>query len=167
MQYKIFAVPALMGTVEEEQLNHFLRTVRVVDVERRFESVGGIAYWCFCVSYLPVSSSVSTIDGHRERKGKPDYKAELSPEVFARFELMRKVRRRMADEASLPPYVIFTDAELAIIASMEEPNADQIARLDGVDKKRAAGYGEVLLSRFLEEDSARKLEMHEKSGASV
>lgn len=148
----MFAVPALAGDVEEERLNHFLRTVRVVDVDRRLEVVGGVAHWCFCVSFLPLAATMPPSGGSRgERKGKPDYKAELSPEVFARFDRMRKVRRRMAEEAVVPPYVIFTDAELAAIASMPQPDARQIAMLDGIDKKRAAGYGETLIARFLQE----------------
>lgn len=162
----MFAVPAIGGEVEENRLNHFLKTVRVVDVDRRLEVVGGVAHWCFCVSFLPFGATTPPSGGSRgEKREKVDYKAKLSPEVFARFEVMRKVRRNIAKEAAVQAYLVFTDAELAEIAALPQLNVAQIAKIDGIGPKRTDRFGELFVSRFLKEFEAPNSSEDEKSGA--
>lgn len=152
MQYKMFAVPAVGGESEEERMNHFLRTVRVVDVSRELVDVQGVAHWCFCVTFLPLMAGTSAPgSGARvERKGKVDYKAELPEAAFRRFDVMRKARRKIAEAECVPAYVVFTDAELAAIARMDRPTAEGLAGLEGVDRKRAATYGARMLDALAE-----------------
>jgi hypothetical protein len=51
MQLKVFAVTAQGGEEAVEEMNKFLRSHRVLSIERRLVEQGG-AYWSFCVEYL-------------------------------------------------------------------------------------------------------------------
>jgi hypothetical protein len=52
MQFKLFSIPATGDAEAEEELNRFLRSHRVVSVEKELVQGGHTAYWCFCVEYL-------------------------------------------------------------------------------------------------------------------
>lgn len=68
MQVKIIAVPAMGGEAMNEQLNVFLRSKKILQVERRLvtPSDGG-AYWSFCIHYTEDYSPV-------KMKERVDYK---------------------------------------------------------------------------------------------
>ena len=45
-------MPLLGGEVMQEELNKFLRSQRVLQVEHRLVQDGGASYWSFCIKYL-------------------------------------------------------------------------------------------------------------------
>ncbi|MCP5535557.1 MAG: hypothetical protein H7A51_04885 [Akkermansiaceae bacterium] len=51
MQYEVFTIPA-GGGEETEELNKFLRSHRVVSVDKHLVTEGGQPRWVFCVEYL-------------------------------------------------------------------------------------------------------------------
>lgn len=50
MQIKLFTMPAFGGEAAEEELNRFLRSHRVLQLERHFVSDQG-GYWALLVEY--------------------------------------------------------------------------------------------------------------------
>ncbi len=51
MPFRVLAVPATDDGTNAEVLNAFLRTVRVVSVERQLVTQGQQTLWSFCVEY--------------------------------------------------------------------------------------------------------------------
>ncbi|MUV37465.1 DNA helicase [Lentibacillus sp. JNUCC-1] len=74
--------------------------------------------------------------------GEEDYHAEL-------FEEMRKLRKTMADEQGVPPYVLFSDATLKEFARYLPETEQEILAIKGVGEKRYAQYGETFLEVIL------------------
>ena len=66
------------------------------------------------------------------------------------FERLRALRLRLAQEAGVPPYVIFHDATLAAMAAARPATAADLLALPGVGEKKLANYGDA----FLEEISS-------------
>jgi ATP-dependent DNA helicase RecQ len=58
------------------------------------------------------------------------------------FERLRALRKRLADENGLPPYVIFHDSTLREMAERMPLDLDQFAALPGVGQAKLARYGE-------------------------
>lgn len=117
MQYKIYTLPIIASETEQEEMNHFIRSHKVADVCKQLVVADGQAYWSFCITYL-LTSQLSTDFSDQSRKQKVDYRLVLDEESFARFTIMRKVRKAMAEEQAIPPYAIFTDAEMAEVAKL-------------------------------------------------
>jgi hypothetical protein len=56
MPYKSFVIPVCHGDWAERELNEFLRTHRVLAVERRWVDRGENSFWAVWVDYLDTPS---------------------------------------------------------------------------------------------------------------
>jgi len=66
------------------------------------------------------------------------------------FEHLRALRKRLADENGLPPYVIFHDSTLREMAEHMPLNLEQFAALPGVGQAKLARYGEPFIAAVRE-----------------
>ncbi len=140
LQYNTFYIPLTDTGEIQSQLNAFLRSHRVLQVERHaFE--GG---WGFCVEWIDGASSSSGGENWRKTP-RIDYKEVLSVDEFERFSLLRERRKKISQEDGVPPYMVMTDAQLAEIAKMENPQISALERIEGVGMARVEKFGERLL----------------------
>ncbi len=99
-QYKTFVLPFVPDEAAEEELNAFLRSHRVIAVERVREAIG----WCFCVEWLEGRPGESPSGRGLRYAEKVDYMKVLDPPTFAVFSKLRARRKEMAREAGLPAF---------------------------------------------------------------
>jgi ATP-dependent DNA helicase RecQ len=71
---------------------------------------------------------------------------EESEQLYQRLQLLRK---RLADEQNVPPYIIFSNASLRFIAQRQPRNRAQFAQISGVGDKKLALYGEIFIKEIL------------------
>jgi ATP-dependent DNA helicase RecQ len=76
----------------------------------------------------------------RRKTGDIPYDPEL-------FENLRALRKRLADQAGVPPFVIFSDTSLAEMAAYLPADTEELRRIHGVGTHKLKRYG----SDFLEE----------------
>jgi ATP-dependent DNA helicase RecQ len=72
--------------------------------------------------------------------------ASLGGEDMTLFEVLRRLRKQLADEQGLPPYVIFHDATLREMAQQRPTTLGEFARIRGIGEAKLSRYGE----RFIE-----------------
>ena len=70
----------------------------------------------------------------RRKIGDFDYDENL-------FNALREVRKRLADLAGVPPFVVFGDATLAEMAARRPVDLDALMQVSGVGRHKAARYG--------------------------
>jgi ATP-dependent DNA helicase RecQ len=58
---------------------------------------------------------------------------------------LRALRKRLADEAGVPPYVIFHDSTLREIAASKPNSLDAFSALPGVGQRKLERYGVAFL----------------------
>ncbi len=148
MQIKIFTLPAIQSDVIEEEANKFLRSHRVMTIDREFCAEHG-GYWTLFITYQEHGGQPGTM---LSRSGKVDYREVLPPEQFARFARFREIRKELAARDAIPAYAVFTDEELSQIAQMEDVTMTAIAAIKGVGK-RAEKYGAAFLNVAQHEES--------------
>lgn len=144
MQEKIFTIPCFEGTEQNEELNRFLRSVKVVGVEKHFYCNGDNAYWTFCVEYV-LAPSIRPV---QERKEKVDYKNVLDATTFEIFSKLRVIRKVIAEDDAVPAYSVFTDAELAEISKLHDLNEKSLKSINGIGEKRLDKYGRRMIEEF-------------------
>ena len=71
---------------------------------------------------------------------------DMSPEVAARFEALRRWRLETARSAELPPYVVFHDRTLAEIARRDPVSVSELATIPGVGPAKLERYGASVLA---------------------
>ncbi len=150
MQIKIFTIPLFENDEMVQEINNFLATHRVVDME---QTCAGERYWTFCIRYVPSGGEGNNNQwkGQAATQKKVDYKTVLSEEEFTRFSALRAIRKKLAEEDGIPAFAVFTDAELASFSKLEELSETALTKVDGVGKQRAKNYGEKLLNIYLEQ----------------
>ncbi|MGM9869948.1 MAG: HRDC domain-containing protein [Sodaliphilus sp.] len=147
MQFKIFTIPLIGSEEAQEQLNLFLRAHRVAEVRKELGLQNDSHFWTFCISYLDDAKNV------KRSTEKIDYKDLLSDEEFKRFSQMRKIRKDLAQSEAIPPFVVFTDAELAEFATHESLTLSLMRKVNGVGEKKLEKYGKYFVNST-EEDEA-------------
>ena len=96
----------------------------------------------------PVEQRIETARPERERRrrapGVPP--AGLSDAEGALFDDLRRVRREIAAEAGMPPYVIFHDATLRAMASERPQSLAALGGVSGVGARKLEAYGAAFLA---------------------
>jgi len=62
------------------------------------------------------------------------------------FERLRDLRRQLAEEKSVPAYVVFGDASLRDMTRRRPSTLSEFLEVHGVGEKKAADYGELFLA---------------------
>ncbi|MEA5464195.1 DNA helicase RecQ [Leptothoe sp. PORK10 BA2] len=68
---------------------------------------------------------------------------QLSADETLLLGQLRSLRKRLADEQSVPPYVVFADASLRQMAQQRPISSDAFAAISGVGKRKLEQYGQV------------------------
>jgi ATP-dependent DNA helicase RecQ len=61
------------------------------------------------------------------------------------FDRLRALRKRLADAAHLPPFVVFSDATLAEMARALPRDAEELLQVNGVGEHKLQKYGDRFL----------------------
>ncbi|MFZ5881773.1 MAG: DNA helicase RecQ, partial [Chloroflexota bacterium] len=81
-----------------------------------------------------------------ERAQKADKKKQTELEYnHALYALLRQKRKEMADEAGVPPYVIFSDRTLTEMAAYYPQSSESLLNISGVGQVKLQRYGDVFL----------------------
>ena len=78
---------------------------------------------------------------------KPDSRASKKPAVYdkALFKRLKHLRKTLAEEHSVPPYVVFSDATLADMAARTPTTVNDFLDVSGVGRTKLERYGEAFL----------------------
>ncbi len=76
----------------------------------------------------------------------------------ALFDLLRELRRRLASERQVPPYIIFNDVTLQQMAYYLPQTRDSLSQISGVGAKKLEDLGETFLSEITTYAQSRNLE---------
>ena len=77
-----------------------------------------------------------------QKKGKKKQEIEYNNALFA---ILRQKRKEMADEAGVPPYVIFSDRTLTEMAAYYPQSSKSLLNIAGVGQAKLGKYGDVFL----------------------
>jgi ATP-dependent DNA helicase RecQ len=84
----------------------------------------------------------------QEREARASQKANKAGLEYnhAMFALLRAKRKELADEAGVPPYVIFSDRTLVEMAAFYPQSRESLLAISGVGQVKLRSYGEAFLS---------------------
>ena len=69
--------------------------------------------------------------------------ADMSPEATLLLERLRSLRKRLADEQSIPPYIVFPEASLRLMAQRRPQTAEAFSNISGVGNRKLRQYGQI------------------------
>ena len=75
------------------------------------------------------------------------------------FEMLKELRKKVAKEKQLPPFVIFLESSLLDMATQFPTSLTELERISGVSKGKAVRYGQQfvdLIAKYVEENEVVK-----------
>lgn len=85
----------------------------------------------------------------RQEEAAPKEKTKREIIKDALFEKLRLLRKKIADEQSVPPFVIFSDATLSDMAQKRPINRSQMMAVSGVGEQKFRQYGDEFINEIL------------------
>ncbi|MCI5130663.1 MAG: hypothetical protein D3904_03885 [Candidatus Electrothrix sp. EH2] len=155
VQYKIFTVRPAFSSEDEEALNLFLRSHKILTVHREFVAAGINPAWHFAVEFF--AGQTNEKSGSGDGRKRVDYREILDPESFALYARLREWRKQIAEQEAVPLYTIFTNKQLARIAEDRIQSSQGLRKVEGVGAARIDKYGAALVELV-----ATAHEKHEK-----
>lgn len=93
-----------------------------------------------------VTIAAPPVTVERDRADSPASQKRRDAEAL--FDRLRALRKRLADQQSVPPYVIFGDSTLRLMAQQQPQTLDAFGQLSGVGQYKLAEYGEVFVAEI-------------------
>ncbi|HVS21988.1 MAG TPA: RecQ family ATP-dependent DNA helicase, partial [Pyrinomonadaceae bacterium] len=66
----------------------------------------------------------------------------------ALFDRLRRLRKRLADERGVPPYIVFSDVSLRQMARYYPSNESEFARINGVGERKLTEFGRSFITEI-------------------
>ena len=86
------------------------------------------------------------VTARQKKSGPAKTKVNLEIADAPLFEALRVLRKTLADENSVPPFVIFHDRTLLEMVAVQPLNLLEMAEISGVGAQKLERFGEVFLS---------------------
>lgn len=137
-----------------EELNVFLRSHRILTVQRELVNCGAQSCWCCCVEYLENGKPISETFSRTGTREKVDYRNVLSEADFAKFRILRECRKVIAEADAVPAYAVFLDEHLAEMSKLAEITITEMRKISGIGEKKAEKYGTRIIALFEEKRNA-------------
>ena len=147
-QYASFFISPFGERSVTDELNAFLRSHRIVNVEKRLIDGERGTGWVFLVEY--------GADGSKNTSGtssqRIDYREVLNPAEYALFDKLRELRKNLSEKAGLPVYAVFTNDQLAAMVKKPPKTGKDLLSIAGVGEARVKQYGEAFINLFSKEE---------------
>ncbi|MDR1220973.1 MAG: HRDC domain-containing protein [Treponema sp.] len=142
-QYRTFFISPFGEETVCNELNAFLRSHRIVNVEKRLIDGERGTGWLFLVEFC--GEEKNTPAGGAQRV---DYREVLSPSDYALFDKLRELRKEAAEKQGLPAYAVFTNEQLAAIVKKQPKSPKDLLSIPGIGESRVKQYGALFLKVF-------------------
>jgi ATP-dependent DNA helicase RecQ len=109
----------------------------------RADAYGGLSFGPGAKPILKGEQELTiTLPAPRKRTSRRRHEGPADP----MFDALREVRRQLASDAGVPPYVIFHDSTLREIAATRPRSLAELGTVQGVGAAKLARYGEAMLA---------------------
>ncbi len=117
---------------------------------------------------IPVSQQVTAPDATESAASiEKAAHVELTPQDSLLMSKLRSLRKNLADEQSVPPYIVFSDASLRQMAQNKPQTSAAFSKISGVGNRKLTQYGEVFTHTIREFCQANGLEVGATEEATI
>ncbi len=151
MQVRIFSLsfdPAVRG-FNDSELRDFIKDVEVISMSDHLLVRNESPYLILVLKYNPYAIGAAPQPqqpASNRTKPQEPWKEMLTEADMGLFNLLREWRGQRCRKDGLPPYVLFTNVQLAEITKNRPQSLADLTKIDGVGKAKADRYGEEILA---------------------
>lgn len=130
---------------DDTPLVEFVRGKEVLGVREYFFERNEAPYLAMVVTYAPPPLVQPAPERNRDKKGDDSWRSLLTREDEPIFESLRDWRGGRSKAEGVPPYVLFTNRQLAEIAHSRPASLAALARIEGIGQAKCTKYGRAVL----------------------
>lgn len=144
MQIKIFSLKfdPLYGGFNDETIQIFAKDKEIVSIKDYFFVKNEVPYLTLIVQYAWVHSKINS-EGFQPKQ--EDWRKLLTESDLGLFDLLRNWRLKRSKKEGVPPYVLFSNAQLAKIVTARPQFLTDLSKIDGVGQAKIDKYGSEIL----------------------
>lgn len=131
---------------DDEHVRNFMINNNIISIREHFFQKGDVPYWSIMLVYEPMMEHRAVRKEEHQGDKKDDYRSLISKENMPLFNLLREWRNERAIKDGVPPYVLFTNRQLAEIAEQSPDSINKLAGIEGIGKMKLKKYGREVLS---------------------
>ena len=109
---------------------------------------------------VPVARKIEKPSSSKQKANRE----ELTSDEATLMNQLRTLRKQLADEQSVPPYVVFSDASLRQMSQERPQTSSEFSRISGVGSRKLVQYGSIFTQTIREFCKENDLEVKEDSG---
>ena len=145
---------SVFGIVEGEEAALLQPVSRALQVRGSLVATehGGLALAGDAPDLLKGEATLSIVKPPKRERGSRRRRRDATPNPVGDrlFDALRELRRTLAAEQQVPPYVVFHDAVLREMAARRPASLSELGTIPGVGEKKLAAYGEAFLKAVRE-----------------
>jgi len=131
---------------DDQGLRAFLSDKEVQSVREHFFIKDDTPYWAFVVNYDIQPTSGEPTPGAKPRSKGPDYRSILQEEHWPLFNTLRDWRSEKAKAEGVPPYLVFTNIQLAEAVVRKVGTLAGLGEIRGIGATKVKKYGNEVLA---------------------
>ncbi|MCQ2591282.1 MAG: HRDC domain-containing protein [Treponema sp.] len=140
-QFATFFLSPFSEPSATAELNNFLKSHRIINVEKRLIDGERGTGWVFLVEYSDNEGTRSSYT----MSSKVDWRDVLNPSQFAVYDLLRKKRKEIGDRTKMPLYGILSNEQLALMAQNPPRTKEDFLKIKGVNETKYKQWGETFI----------------------
>ncbi len=133
------------GGFNDEIVREFLKDKELISSKDYFFIRNDIPYLTFVLSYFPHRVEVDPKLISKDKKPEA-WRESLSEADMGLFNLLRDWRSQKSKKEGVPPYILFTNQQLADIVKKRPQSMAELTQIDGIGKGKSQKYGDEILS---------------------
>ncbi len=140
------------SSIDEAPLRAFLEDKQLLQLSHHFFTLHGIPHLTCLLAYsasASVSQAPASTKPATKRNRAPDHDPAdgLTADQRITYEALRTWRADRARHDGVPAYVIFSNRELAAVASRRPQSPAALQKIDGIGSAKVERYGEAILAQ--------------------
>ena len=152
VQYISFFISPFGEKSVTDELNVFLRSNRIINVEKKLIDGERGTGWAFLIEYGAESGSGKGASNQTQRI---DYRETLNTAEYALFDKLRGLRKELSEKSGIPVYAVFTNEQLAAMVKKPPKTTKDLLSIAGIGESRVKQYGDFFLNLFMAEEQSK------------
>ncbi len=133
-------------TINDTALADFLSGKDIIRWESSFFTRKNDHYWTVIVEYEHNGVGITPTIPSEEKSKKDDYKKILGEDDWPLFKALREWRGEKSKDEGVPPYIIFTNMQLAKISITRPVSLNALQQIEGIGNAKREKYGKEVIA---------------------
>lgn len=136
---------SIFGGFNDEEVRNFLKDKELISANDYLFIKNDVPYLTFVIRYFPhrqeIEQKIQSQSTNKNQRSDEAWKNLLTDADMGLFNLLRDWRSQRSKKEGLPPYILFTNQQLANIVKKKPQTLSELTKIDGIGKGKAEKYG--------------------------